>query len=83
MVTMEKAREVKKKHESELMKKAGVVGVAIGYKHIDGRKTIQLCIVCYVEEKKTEENLEPEDIIPEEIEGVPIDVVETGRIRAF
>ncbi|TET11123.1 MAG: hypothetical protein E3J86_03740 [Candidatus Thorarchaeota archaeon] len=83
MVTMEKAREVKKKHEAELMKKSGVVGVAIGYKHIDGRETNQICIVCYVVEKKTEEDLETRDIIPEEIEGVPIDVVETGRIQAF
>ncbi len=83
MVTMEKAREVKKKHEAELMKKSGVVGVAIGYRHIGGRKTDQLCIVCYVAEKRAEADLKTEDIIPKEIDGVPIDVVESGRIRAF
>jgi argonaute-like protein implicated in RNA metabolism and viral defense len=83
MVTLERVREVKKKHEAELMKKSGVVGVAIGYKYIDDRKTNQLCIVCYVVEKKKEKDLKTEDIIPEEIEGVPIDVVESGRIRAF
>lgn len=83
MVTMEMAREVKKKHEAELMKKSGVVGVAIGYKHIEGRKTDQLCIVCYVIEKISEADLKPEDIIPKEIDGVPIDVVESGRFRAL
>ena len=83
MVTMEKAREVKKRHEAELMKKSGVVGVAIGHRHIGDRKTDQLCIVCYVVEKRAEEDLKAEDIIPTEIEGVPIDVVESGRIQAF
>jgi hypothetical protein len=83
MVTMEKAREVKKRHEAELMRKSGVVGVAVGYRHVGGRKTDQLCIVCYVVEKKAEEDLEKDDIIPEEIEGVPIDIVESGRFRAL
>ena len=83
MITMEKAREVKKRHEAELMKKSGVVGVAIGYKYIDGEKTDQLCIVCYVAKKSAEANLKTEDIIPKEIDGVPIDVVESGKIRAF
>ncbi|UCH04928.1 MAG: hypothetical protein JSW05_01870 [Candidatus Thorarchaeota archaeon] len=80
---MEKAREVKKRHEAELMNKSGVVGVAIGYKYVDGIKTNQLCIVCYVAEKRAEADLKMEDIIPKEIDGVPVDVVESGRIRAF
>lgn len=83
MVTMEEVRRAKENHEAELMEKSGVVGVAIGYKHIGGRKTNQLCIICYVTSKKAEGELEKHDIIPEEIEGVPVDVVESGKIRAL
>jgi hypothetical protein len=83
MVTMEEVKRVKAEHEKELMKKPGVVGVAIGHKHIDGKKTNQLCIICYVIEKKPIGDLEVRDIIPEEIEGVPIDIVESGRVRAL
>jgi len=83
MVTMEEVRRVKENHEAELMETSGVVGVAIGYKHIGGRKTNQLCIICYVTAKKAEGELEEHDIIPEEIEGVPVDVVESGKIRAL
>lgn len=83
MVTMEKVRRVKRKYEADLMEKSGVVGVAIGYKYVDGKKTNQLCIICYVVDKKSESALEKNDIIPEEIEGVPVDVIESGKIRAL
>ena len=83
MVTMEKVRRVKKKYEADLMGMHGVVGVAIGYKHVDGKKTNQLCIICYVIDKKLESALEEHDIIPKEIEGVPVDVIESGRIRTL
>ncbi|MHA3964813.1 MAG: hypothetical protein AM325_014890 [Candidatus Thorarchaeota archaeon SMTZ1-45] len=83
MVTLEQVKRVKAEYEEELMKKSGVVGVAIGHKHINGGKTKQLCIICYVIEKKRIGELEEHDIIPEEIEGVPIDVVESGTIRAL
>ena len=83
MVTMDDVRRVKAEYEEELMRKPGVVSVAIGYKHIDGKKTNQLCIICYVLEKRPDGELKKRDIIPEEIEGVPIDVVESGRIRAL
>ncbi len=83
MVTMEEVRRVKAEYEEELMGKPGVVGVAIGYKHIDGMKTKQLCIICYVTVKKAEGELKERDIIPEAIEGVPVDVIESGQIRAL
>ncbi len=83
MVTLEEVKRVKAEYEKELMRKSGVVGVAIGHKHIDGIKTNQLCIICYVIQKKPVGELEECDIIPDEIEGVPIDIVESGRIRAF
>jgi hypothetical protein len=83
MVTMDDVRRVKAEYEEELMKKQGVVGVAIGYKHIDGKKTTQLCIICYVSKKRPAGELKAGDIIPEAIEGIPIDVVESGQIQAL
>jgi hypothetical protein len=83
MVTLEEVKRVKAEYEEELMRKPGVVGVAIGHKHINGRKTNLLCIICYVMEKKRVGELEEHDIIPEEIEGVPVDVVESGQVRAL
>lgn len=83
MVTIEEVRKVKDKHESELMKKSGVVGCAIGYKNVGGKKTDELCIICYVKKKKSEEKLKKKDIIPKKIEGISIDVVESGEIQAL
>jgi len=83
MVTMEEVKRVKAAYEAELMGKSGVVALAIGYRYVDGEKTDELCIICYVVKKKSIEELKGHEIIPREIEGVPIDIVESGRIRAL
>jgi hypothetical protein len=83
MVTLEEVRRVKAEYEAELMRKLGVAGVAIGYKQINGRKTNQLCIICYVVKKKRTGQLEERDVIPEEIDGVPVDVIESGQLQAL
>ncbi len=78
----EKVRRIKKKYEDFLMSKEGVVGCSIGYKVVGGKKTEKLSILCLVKEKKPEENLKKSDLVPKEIEGVPVDVVEVGEIEA-
>ena len=83
MVTMEEVKRVKAAYEAELMGKSGVVALAIGYRYVDGEKTDELCIICYVVRKKPIEDLKEHEVIPREIEGVPIDIVESGRIRAL
>lgn len=83
MVTMKDVRKVKERYEDELMKKPGVTGCAIGYRYVGGKKTNELCIICYVRMKKPEEELKKKDIIPREIEGIKIDVVESGEFRAL
>ena len=83
MAKMEEIRIIKEKHEAELMKKAGVTGCAIGYKQVDGLQTDELCLVCYVKEKKPEQKLRKKDLIPKEIEAIPIDVVESGEFKAL
>ena len=83
MATMEEAMRVKKKYESSLLKKKGVVGCATGYKIVGGRRSNEPAVICYVVKKKPKGELRDEDIVPEELEGVPTDVVESGAVRAL
>lgn len=83
MATLEEVKKVREKHEASLMKREGVVGCAAGYKQVGGKKTDELCVVCFVVQKKPEEELRKQDVIPKNIEGVPTDVVESGEIRAL
>lgn len=83
MATMEEARRIKKKYESSLLKKKGVVGCATGYKTVGGRKSDEPAVVCYVVKKKPKKELKEEDLVPDNLEGVPTDVVESGTVRAL
>lgn len=56
-------------------------GVGIGKKSIDGLITDEPCIVCYVDKKIPENDLEDEDLIPETVNGIPTDVIEINRFR--
>lgn len=81
--SIQRALDVKRRHEQELMRKANVVAVGIGYKTQDGHQTQEVAIVVSVKNKVPLSELKPDDRIPPEIEGVPVDVVETGVIRAL
>ena len=74
---------VKARHEASLLKKANVVGVGVGYREQDGRLTDEVVLVVNVSRKQPVSQLAPQDVIPPLIEGVPVDVRETGEIRAF
>jgi hypothetical protein len=80
---MQRALEVKRRHEQELLRKANVLAVGVGYRKRGGQQTPEVCIVVSVKKKLAASNLKPPDLIPASIEGVPVDVVETGEIRAL
>ena len=80
---MQRALEVKRRHEQELLRKANVVAVGIGHGKRGGVPTQEVCIVVSVKNKVPLSKLKPRDVIPAEIEKVPVDVVETGEIRAL
>ena len=80
---MERLRTAKAKHESELMRKANVVGVGIGFRKCDGRITDEPSIVVSVTDKVHGSLLAPEDVIPCEVEGVPVDIQVVGKLQAF
>jgi hypothetical protein len=79
---MARISDVQARYAEELMKKANVVGVGVGLKQTEGQFTETLALVVLVEKKLPLEELKEEDLLPKEIEGVPIDVQETGGIFA-
>jgi hypothetical protein len=81
--TIQRTLEVKRRHEQELLRKANVLAVGVGYRTRDGQQTQEVSIVVSVKNKVPASNLKPGDRIPASLEGVPVDVVETGLIRAL
>ena len=79
----DRIRNVKDKYTDELMRKKNVLGTAIGYKDKDGQKTGELSLVVMVRKKVPLSQLDAQDIIPPEIEGVVTDVRDTGEIKAL
>ncbi|HHS97172.1 MAG TPA: hypothetical protein ENK08_04645 [Chloroflexi bacterium] len=65
------------------MRKANVVGVGIGFRQREGRPLDELAIIVSVTHKVPRERLSPDDLIPSELEGVPVDVQAVGELRAL
>ncbi len=80
---IEKIKAVKDRHEDDLLEKKNVVGLGIGYKEVEGLETDQLSLVVMVRKKELPSQLEAADLIPAEIEGIPVDVKEVGEIVAL
>ena len=81
--SVQRAQEVKRRHEQELLRKANVVAVGVGFKTVGGVQTREVGIVVSLKKKLPLSELKPRDVIPAQIEDVPVDVVETGEIRAL
>lgn len=78
----ERAQAVKRAYEHELMSKANVVGVGVGLRQRGGQRTKGVALVVMVKQKVPGSQLAPDDVIPSQIEGVPVDVQDVGEIRA-
>ena len=79
----EKVQSVKNKYSQELLSKPNVVGVGVGYKQTGGVPTNKVALVVMVDHKVPASELTPEQMIPSELEGVPVDVQQTGEIKAL
>ncbi len=64
------------------MRKANVVGVGIGLRQQGGERTNEIALVVMVRQKVPRSQLAPDDVIPDEIDGVPVDVQKVGSIKA-
>ena len=80
---LEQAQAVKQRHEARLLKKKHVIGVGVGFRHRAGQLTDTVAIVVNVQKKVPKSNLSKQDLIPDQLEGVPLDVVEVGTISAL
>jgi hypothetical protein len=80
---IEEIRAIKDRYEDDLLKKKNVVGLGIGYKEIEGEETGLLSLVVMVKKKESPSQLAATDLIPSQIEGVPVDVKEVGEIVAL
>ena len=79
----ERLKRVKAAHQEMLMRKPNVVGVGIGYAHRGESVTDQLALVVMVNQKLPQDALAEEDMIPRELDGIPVDVQQVGDIRAM
>jgi hypothetical protein len=80
---VEKAQAVKEAYSGFLMSKPNVVGVGIGLQKAEGQRTGQIGLVVMVSRKVPREMLRPEEVIPEQIDGVPVEVREVGEMNAL
>ncbi len=74
---------VKTAYETDLLRKANVVGVGIGLRRRAGMLTSEPVLVVSVTHKVPIAQLDPGDVIPRELEGVPVDVQVIGEPRAL
>jgi hypothetical protein len=60
-----------------------LVGVGVGEKLVDGRRTGVMAVKFLVRAKYHESHMSEEHLLPKSIDGVPVDVEEVGLFRAF
>lgn len=66
--------------KSELFSKPNVIATGIGYKIVAGKPTNDLCIICSVDTKVAKATLATDEILPESVDNIPVDVMPTGPI---
>jgi len=79
---VKRASEVQARYADELMSKQHVVGVAVGYATAGGTRTPDIGVIVMVDQKLPLDQLSLEDQIPTELDGVRVDVQETGAFSA-
>ena len=77
---MTQAQTIKAKYESDLLARRGVTGVGVGFRQKGGVFTEEVVIVVMVNKKLAQDDLDEDDRLPTELEGVSVDVQEVGRI---
>ncbi|HAY84170.1 MAG TPA: hypothetical protein DCY42_04370 [Chloroflexi bacterium] len=83
MDAYEQIKRIKDQYADQLMSKANVVGVGIGFAEHGGVRTDEMALVVMVNRKLPPEALAPADRIPKEIEGVLVDVQQVGDLHSL
>jgi len=76
---LEHARAVSRANADRLLAMANVVGVGVGYR---GGARQELALVVMVKQKLPRAQLREEDLLPQEIEGIPVEVRVVGELGA-
>jgi radical SAM superfamily enzyme len=74
------AEQVRQRYQTEILAKANVVGIGVGLRSRGGAITDEVVIVVMVSKKVRFADLSIEDLVPAELDGVPVDVQEVGEI---
>ncbi len=82
-MTVELAREEKRKHRDVIFRKKNVVACGVGWKATRGQVSDEPCVVVSVTKKLPIDQLAAADLVPQTVGKVRTDVVETGVIRAL
>lgn len=83
MAQPEKIAEVKEVSKGNLMAMQNVVGVGVGFKETGGERTGDYALVVLVERKLPLAALAPNAVLPKNVSGVNVDVIEVGELRAL
>lgn len=72
-------QQVRRRHEDALMALPNVNGVSVGQDDASGQAVLQV----FVTQKLPAGQLTPDEVIPESLEGLRVDVVELGDVSAL
>src|SRR6185369_9301216 len=70
------AKSVKEKHADQLKRFPNVIGVGVGHEIVGGKRTDRVSIRVYVRKKLPKDQLAPDAILPDTIDGLPVDVIQ-------
>ncbi|MFN8376812.1 MAG: hypothetical protein U0694_28555 [Anaerolineae bacterium] len=73
---------VQQRYADWLMKMPHVVGVGVGFASVQGEMSQEVSLVVMVDQKLPEDQLPPDQRIPRQLDGVRVDVQETGVFTA-
>jgi hypothetical protein len=82
MSDIKSVAQAKSAHKAMLLAKPNVVGLGTGYRTVGKRMTDELCLVTLVRRKLPRAGLDPQALVPAEVDGVPTDVLEVGDLRS-
>ncbi len=83
MAVTDEISQVKEGSKGALLAKQNVVGVGVGYKIKGGQQTDDYAIVVMVSQKLPLSAIAPEAVLPKNVSGIKIDVIEVGELRAL
>lgn len=73
---VDRAKAVKERNADRLKSFPNVVGVGVGHELVGGKSTGRVAIRVYVRKKLPKDQLAPGAILPDTLEGLPVDVIE-------